>query len=107
MFLQKYSKTTPMETEKGPCKKISFFRTSTVVYDLILVWKYVEFFMEFFYYIDFEIIAFEGRRQCFFRPCPAGSTAFDPRLCHFIEVHKAELLEIHNMWHIKYLWNKS
>jgi hypothetical protein len=47
--------------------------------------------------IDFKIIAFEGRRQCFFRLCPAGSTAFDSRLRHFIEVHKAELLEIHNV----------
>jgi hypothetical protein len=26
---------------------------------------------------DFEIIAFEGRRQCFFRPYPTGSAAFD------------------------------
>jgi hypothetical protein len=57
--------------------------------------------------IDFEIIAFEGRRQCFFKPCPAGSAAFDSRLRHFIEVQKAELLEIHNMWHVRYLWKKS
>jgi hypothetical protein len=47
--------------------------------------------------IDFEIIAFEGRRQCFFRLCPVWSAAFDSRLHHFIEVHKAELLEIHNV----------
>jgi hypothetical protein len=47
MFLQKYSKTTSMETEKRPCKKNSFFRTSIVGYDLILVWEYVEFFLEF------------------------------------------------------------
>jgi hypothetical protein len=46
MFLQKHSKTTPMETGKGPCKKNSFFRTSTVEYDMILVWEYVEFFLE-------------------------------------------------------------
>jgi hypothetical protein len=51
--------------------------------------------------IDFEIIAFEERRQCFFRPCPAGSAAFDSRLRHFIEVHEAELLEIHNVWHVR------
>jgi hypothetical protein len=48
MFLQKHSKTTPMETGKGPCKKNSFLRISTVGYDLILVWEYVEYFMEFF-----------------------------------------------------------
>jgi hypothetical protein len=47
MFLQKHLKTTPMEIEKGPCKKKSFFRTSTVGSDLILVWEYVDFFLEF------------------------------------------------------------
>jgi hypothetical protein len=47
MFLQKHSKTIPMETGKEPCKKNSFLRTSTVGYDLILVWEYVEFFLEF------------------------------------------------------------
>jgi hypothetical protein len=47
MILQKHSKITPMETGKGPCKKNSFFRNSTVGYDLILVWEYVEFFLEF------------------------------------------------------------
>jgi hypothetical protein len=61
-------------------------------------------FFEIFDHIDFEIIAFEERRQCFFRPCPVGSAAFDSRLRHFIEVHKAELLEIHNVWHVRYLW---
>jgi hypothetical protein len=35
-----------------------------------------------FDYIDFEIIAFEGRRQSFFRPCPAGSAAFDFHFHH-------------------------
>jgi hypothetical protein len=60
-----------------------------------------------FHRIDFKIIAFEGRRQCFFRPCPAESAAFDSRLHHFIEVHEAELLEIHNVWHVRYLWKKS
>jgi hypothetical protein len=60
-----------------------------------------------FHYIDFEIIAFEGRRQCFFRPCPAGSAAFDSRFRHFIKVHEVELLEIHNVWHVRYLWKKS
>jgi hypothetical protein len=33
-----------METKKGPCKKKSLKKTSTVGYDLILVWEYVEFF---------------------------------------------------------------
>jgi hypothetical protein len=64
-------------------------------------------FLEIFGCIDFEIIAFEGRRQCFFRPYPARSAAFDSRLHHFIEVYKAELLEIHNVWHVRYLWKKS
>jgi hypothetical protein len=47
MFLQKHSKTTPKESEKGSCKKKSFFRTSIIGYDLILVWEYVEFFWNF------------------------------------------------------------
>jgi hypothetical protein len=47
MFLPKHLKTTPMENKKGACKKKSFFRTSTVGYDLILVWEYVEFFWNF------------------------------------------------------------
>jgi hypothetical protein len=47
MFLQKHLKTTPTEIEKVPCKKYSYFRTSIVGYDLILVWEYVEFFLEF------------------------------------------------------------
>jgi hypothetical protein len=57
--------------------------------------------------IDFEIIAFERRRQCFFRPWPAGSAAFDSHLRHLIEVHKVKLLEIHTVWHVRYLWKKS
>jgi hypothetical protein len=64
-------------------------------------------FPEIFDCIDFEIIAFEGRRQCFFRPCPARSATFDSRLRHFIEVHEAELLEIHNVWHVRCLWKIS
>jgi hypothetical protein len=60
-----------------------------------------------FHRIHFEIIAFEGRRQCFFRPCPAWLAAFDSRFRHFIEVHEAELLEIHNVWYVRYLWKKS
>jgi hypothetical protein len=60
-----------------------------------------------FHHIDFEIVAFEERLQCFLRPCPAWSAAFDSRLHHFIEVHEAKLLEIHNVWHVRYLWKKS
>jgi hypothetical protein len=60
-----------------------------------------------FHRIDFEIIAFERKRQCFIRSYPARSAAFDSRFCHFSEVHKAELLEIHNVWHVRYLWEKS
>jgi hypothetical protein len=37
-----------METGKGPCKKKSFLRNSTVGYDMIIVWEYVEFVLEFF-----------------------------------------------------------
>jgi hypothetical protein len=54
--------------------------------------------------IDFETIAFEGRKQCFFRAYLAGSAAFDSHLRHKLEVHKVELLEIHNVWHVRYLW---
>jgi hypothetical protein len=31
--------------------------------------------------IDFEIIAFEGRRKYFFGPCLAGSVGFDSPSC--------------------------
>jgi hypothetical protein len=55
------------------------------------------FFFGIFNHIDFGIIAFEGRRQCFFRPCPVASAAFDSCLRHFTEMHEAELLEIHNL----------
>jgi hypothetical protein len=47
--------------------------------------------------IDFNIIAFEGRRKYSFGPCLARSAAFDSHLRHKLEVHKAELLEIHNV----------
>jgi hypothetical protein len=58
-------------------------------------------FFEIFDHIDLEIIAFEGKKQRFFRPYPVGSTAFDSRLHHFIEVHEAKLLEVHNVWHVR------
>jgi hypothetical protein len=51
--------------------------------------------------IDFEIIAFEGRRKHFFGPCPTGSTGFDSPLCQKLELYKVELLEIHNEWKVK------
>jgi hypothetical protein len=49
---------------------------------------------------DFEIIAFEGRRKCFFEPYPIGSVAFDSPFCQKLELHKAELLEIYNVWNV-------
>jgi hypothetical protein len=52
---------------------------------------------KFFYYIDFEIIAFEGRRKCFFGPCLAESAGFDSPLHEKLELNKAKLLEIHNV----------
>jgi hypothetical protein len=60
-----------MWTEKGLWRKNSFFRTSTVGYGLILVWKYVERTLD---SIDFEIIAFKGRRKMFFWTLPGRIT---------------------------------
>jgi hypothetical protein len=57
--------------------------------------------------IDFEIIAFEGRRQCFLETSPTEPATFNSRLHHKLEIHEAELLEIHNVWHVRYLWKKS
>jgi hypothetical protein len=108
MFLQKHPKTTPMEAEEGLWKiNKSFFRNSTIKCSLILVWEYVKFVLEFFDRIDFVIIAFEGRRKCFFRPCLARSAALDSCLCHKLEVYKTKLLKIHNVWHVRYLWKNS
>jgi hypothetical protein len=53
------------------------------------------------FHIDFEIIAFEGRRKCFFGPYPTGSTDFDSRWRQKLELHKVELLEIHNVWNVR------
>jgi hypothetical protein len=50
---------------------------------------------------DFEIIVFEGRKQYSFGPCPAGSAAFDSPLRQKLELYKAELLEIHNVWKVR------
>jgi hypothetical protein len=60
-----------------------------------------EIFFRIFDLIDFEIIAFERRKQCSLGPCLAGSAAFDSRLHHKLEVHEAELLEIHNVWYVR------
>jgi hypothetical protein len=51
--------------------------------------------------IDFDIIAFEERRQCFLGSCLTKSIVFDSHLHHNIKVHKVELLEIHNVWHVR------
>jgi hypothetical protein len=53
--------------------------------------------------IDFKILAFEGRKKCFFGPCLARSLAFDSRWRQNLESYKAELLEIHNVWNVRYL----
>jgi hypothetical protein len=54
--------------------------------------------------IDFKIITFEERRKCFFIPCPAGSVDFDSRWHEKLELHKVEVLEIHNVWNVRFLW---
>jgi hypothetical protein len=54
-----------------------------------------------FYHIDFKIIAFEERRKCFFGPCLVGSASFENCWCQKLELSEAELLEIHNVWHVK------
>jgi hypothetical protein len=64
-------------------------------------------FFEIFDPIDFKIIAIKGRKQHFWELCMAGLVAFDSRLCHTLEVHKAKLLEIYNVWHVRYLWKNS
>jgi hypothetical protein len=51
--------------------------------------------------IDFKIIAFEGKRKCFFGPCLVGSAAFDSCWLQKLELHEAELLEIHNIMNVR------
>jgi hypothetical protein len=41
-------KNYPHGERKRAMQKKLFFRTSTIGYDLILVWEYVDFFLEFF-----------------------------------------------------------
>ena len=99
-------KLPPWSPKKDHAKKI-FLKNFNCRIWLNISMEICGIFLRNFCYIDFEIIAFEGRRQCFFRPSPAGSTTFDSHFHHFIKVHKAELLEIHSMWHVRYLWKKS
>ena len=47
--------------------------------------------------IDFKIIAFEGRRKCFSVPCLVGSANFELRWGQYLELHKVEVFEIHNV----------
>jgi hypothetical protein len=61
------------------------------------MWKKIRIFDR----IDFEIIAFEGRRKCFFGPCPARSTSSDSLLIQKLESNEAELHEIHNVWNVR------
>jgi hypothetical protein len=54
--------------------------------------------------IDFKIIAFEGKRKCFFVPCLVRLIDFDSRWRKKLELHKVEVLEIHNVWNVRFLW---
>jgi hypothetical protein len=49
--------------------------------------------LKIFHCIDFEIIAFEGRRKCFF----GRSVGFDLPLRQKHELHEVEFLQIHNV----------
>jgi hypothetical protein len=82
-----------METEKMPCQKKSCFRTSIIGYDLILVWKYVELFLEFLTCIDFEIKAFEGRRQFFLDPARRGQQPWTPVCITLLKCTKRSFLK--------------
>jgi hypothetical protein len=62
---------------------------------------------KFFGHIDFKIIAFEGRRKCSFVPYMAGSTDFYSLWREKLELHKMEVLEIHIVWNVRFLWKKS
>jgi hypothetical protein len=57
--------------------------------------------------IDFKIIVFEGRGKYFFVPCPARSTDFDSYWLEKLELYKVEVLEIHDVWILRFLWKKS
>jgi hypothetical protein len=56
--------------------------------------------------IDFKIIAFEGRRKYFFVPARQGSEDFDFRWREKPELYKKEVLEINNVWNMRFLWKK-
>jgi hypothetical protein len=64
---------------------------------MTLVWEYVEKKFRIFDRRDFKILAFERRRKCFFVPSPAGSIDFDSHWRQKLELHKVEVLEIHNV----------
>jgi hypothetical protein len=53
------------------------------------------------------MIAFERRKKCFFVPCPARSANFDSYWHEKLELQKVEVLEIHNVWNVRFLWKKS
>jgi hypothetical protein len=57
-------------------------------------------------FIDFEIIAFKGRR-CFFVPYMVGSASFDSRWHEKLELNKVEILKIYNVWNVRFLWKVS
>jgi hypothetical protein len=42
-----------------------------------------------------------------FVPCMARSANFDSYWHETFEVHKVEVLEIHNVWNVRFLWKKS
>jgi hypothetical protein len=42
----------------------------------------------------------QEKRQCFSRPCPVESAAFDSRLSLVIEIHAGEFLDNHNVWYV-------
>jgi hypothetical protein len=46
------------------------------------------------------MIALEGRWKCSFVPCPVGSVDFDSHWCEKLELHKVDVLEIHNVGNV-------
>jgi hypothetical protein len=43
----------------------------------------------------------------FFLACSAGSPNFDSCWHEKLELHKVEVLEIHNVWNMRFWWKKS
>jgi hypothetical protein len=56
---------------------------------------------------NLKVIVFEGRSKCFFVPCSAGSADFDSCWRQKLELHKVEVLKIHNAWTVRLLWKKN